>query len=496
MTTIVPRWEWRTFGDRFGPAEDAFATSTPSEPHESDETYLVSPHGGSVKVRDGKIDIKAFREVDAAGLERWEPVLKADFPISNDDARRVGTELGLEGFAPTRSSYALDQLTAELAAAGPIRPVAVHKRRVRYTIGGCMAELSDVVVDGKPTRTIAIESEDAEAVARAVHDVGLDGYVNTSYPSGLAAALDGTLLRYAVIDVGTNSVKFHIGERDAAGSWRSVADRAELTQLGEGLATSDVIGHEPLQRTVAAIQGMVEEARRAGVRAIAAVGTAGLRIAANRDEVVSAIREGTGVTVEVITGEDEARLAYRGAMDGLTAGDAASIVVFDTGGGSTQVTFGSATRIDEQFSVDVGAVGITERFGLDRAVEPSVLEEAMAAIAAGLTRLADRPVPDALVGMGGGVTNLAAVHLGLARYDPEVVQGSELTSEELDRQIGMYRSRDADERRQVVGLQPKRAEVILAGACIVRTIMDQLGVQGLTVSDRALRHGVLRERFG
>ena len=94
------------------------------------------------------------------------------------------------------------------------------------------------------------------------------------------------------------------------------------------------------------------------------------------------------------------------------------------------------------------------------------------------------------------MTNLAAVHLGLARYDPEVVQGSELTSEELDRQIGMYRSRDADERRQVVGLQPKRAEVILAGACIVRTIMDQLGVSGLTVSDRALRHGVLRERFG
>src|SRR4029453_6440417 len=119
---------------------------------------------GSVKGRDGKIDIKVFREADTAGLERWEPVLKADFPISADDARRVGAELGLEGFAPARSSYDLDQLTAELAGAGPTGGVAVHKRRVPYPSGGCMAELSDVVVDGQPTRTIAIESEDAAAV--------------------------------------------------------------------------------------------------------------------------------------------------------------------------------------------------------------------------------------------------------------------------------------------------------------------------------------------
>ena len=168
MTTVVPRWEWRTFGDRFGQAEAAFAALTPSAPHESDEIYLLTPGGGSVKVRDGKIDIKALREVDAAGLERWEPVLKAGFPISADDARRVGTELGLDGFAPARTSYDLEQLSAELAGAGSVRAVAVHKGRVRYTVGGCMAELSDVVVDGRQTRTVAIESEDAAAVAAAV----------------------------------------------------------------------------------------------------------------------------------------------------------------------------------------------------------------------------------------------------------------------------------------------------------------------------------------
>jgi hypothetical protein len=97
--------------------------------------------------------------------------------------------------------------------------------------------------------------------------------------------------------------------------------------------------------------------------------------------------------------------------------------------------------------------------------------------------------------MGGAVTNITAVKHGLATYDPSVVQGTVLDRAEIDRQIELYRSRDADARRAIVGLQPKRAEVILAGACIVRTVMEKLGKDRLTVSDRGLRHGVLAERF-
>ena len=104
--------------------------------------------------------------------------------------------------------------------------------------------------------------------------------------------------------------------------------------------------------------------------------------------------------------------------------------------------------------------------------------------------------PDALVGMGGAVTNLTAVMLGLRVYDPEAVQGTVLTGREVDRQIELYRSRSTEERRQIVGLQPKRAEVILAGACIVRTVMRKLRKDELTVSDRGLRHGLLVDRFG
>ena len=130
-----------------------------------------------------------------------------------------------------------------------MRAVNVHKRRVRYVVGGCTAEVSEVVADGRPTRTVAIESEDAAAVVAAVRSVGLGGFVNTSYPRGLAALVEDEPARYAVIDVGTNSVKFHVGERAAGGTWRAIVDRAELTRLGEGLEERGTISAEALERT-------------------------------------------------------------------------------------------------------------------------------------------------------------------------------------------------------------------------------------------------------
>lgn len=197
----------------------------------------------------------------------------------------------------------------------------------------------------------------------------------------------------------------------------------------------------------------------------------------------------------MISGEEESRLAYVATIAGLGR-PAGPVVVFDTGGGSSQFTFGHGTRVDERFSVDVGAVRYTERFGLDRAVSVDVLQEALAAISRDLARLDGRASPSALVGMGGAVTNITAVSHGLSTYDPERVQGSVLERAEIDRQVELYRTRDADARRTIVGLQPKRAEVILAGACIVRTVMEKLGQASLTVSDRGLRHGVLAERYG
>jgi exopolyphosphatase / guanosine-5'-triphosphate,3'-diphosphate pyrophosphatase len=495
MPPIVPRWEWRTFGSGFGKAEESLLQHKSGPEKESDEIYLLSKMGENVKVRDDLMDVKVLREVNADGLEQWVPVMKGSFPLPAAEVGKVLDALHVRATAQ-RPTYALADFVSEFAGpGGAVRAVKVHKLRRRAMVGGCMAELSDVVADGRATRTIAVEGEDQAAVITAVRDLGLGGWFNTSYPKGLAAIIDGTKPRFAVIDVGTNSVKFHVAEKGDGGAWKALADRAEMTRLGEGLEASGKIGADPMKRTAEAVAGMVAEAKTLGVRAIAAVGTAGLRIASNGAEAVSAIRARSGIDVEVIPGEEEGRLAYLAVLSGLAVGPG-SLVVFDTGGGSSQFTFGQGSRVAERFSVDVGAVRYTERFGLAAAVGQDVLKNALAAISADLSRLDGKPKPEALVGMGGAVTNLAAVKAGLAKYDPNVIQGSVLTRAEIDRQIETYRSKSADERRSIVGLQPKRAEVILAGACVVRTIMEKLGQDRFTVSDRGLRHGLIGERFG
>ena len=300
--------------------------------------------------------------------------------------------------------------------------------------------------------------------------------------------------RYAAIDVGTNSVKLNVGERLDDGEWRTVVDRSEMTRLGEGIHETGRLGEEAVRRTVDAIAELAEEARRAGAEEIAVVGTAGLRQAVNSDEFLDAVRERAGVLVEVIAGDEEARLSFLAAADALHLG-MGRLGVFETGGGSSQFTFGEDGRVQERFSLDLGAVPVTERFGLDRAVDEQTVAAAREAIASQLGPLEGRPPLDVLVGIGGAITNLAGVQLGLDRYEPGRVRGLELGAAEVDRQIELYRTRDAEERRGIRGLQPKRAEVILAGACIVRTVLAKLGRDSLTVSDQGLRHGVLLERF-
>ena len=196
MAAIIPRWEWRTFGAGLRAAENAFAALTPGPVEESDELYLLS----------------------AA------------------EVATVFDALGVLAPPLTRDAYTLEQLLVELVEpSDAVWAVRVHKRRRRYTLGGCMAEVADLQVDGRGARTIAVESQDAAAVIAAVRGLGLGGRVNTSYPRGLATLVDAGPRRHAVIDVGTNSVKFHVGERGPDGSWRAIVDRAELTRLGEGL---------------------------------------------------------------------------------------------------------------------------------------------------------------------------------------------------------------------------------------------------------------------
>jgi exopolyphosphatase / guanosine-5'-triphosphate,3'-diphosphate pyrophosphatase len=187
MENIIPRWEWRTFGENFGESDARFAALEPGGIQESDEVYLLSPvNAANVKVRFNLMDIKILEQVNADGLEQWKPVMKATFPIPAAEVKNVFDALGVPPPPLERAAYTLDQFVAELAEPGQrLRVVNVHKRRARYTIGGCTSEMTDVVADGKKIRTVALESEDPARVIATVHQLGLDRYENISYPRGL-----------------------------------------------------------------------------------------------------------------------------------------------------------------------------------------------------------------------------------------------------------------------------------------------------------------------
>ena len=186
MENIVPRWEWRTFGDSFGEADAKFAALTPSDVQETDELYFLSGvNDENVKVRSGLMDIKTLEQVNADGLEQWKPVMKAAFPLPAAEAAKVLEALGVPVPALARAEYTLDQFVAELAAPGGLRAVKVHNKRTRYKIGGCMSEMTEVVADGRKTRTVALELEDPARVIATVRQLGLDRFPNISYPRGL-----------------------------------------------------------------------------------------------------------------------------------------------------------------------------------------------------------------------------------------------------------------------------------------------------------------------
>ncbi|HEX5096714.1 MAG TPA: Ppx/GppA phosphatase family protein [Acidimicrobiia bacterium] len=494
---IVPRWEWRTFG--FGAALDAaerrLGAMQAEKTQDSDEVYLLSVHNDtSCKLRASQLDVKQLQAVNADDLELWKPIMKADFPLTAADATTVFNALSHPVPALARATYTLEQF-AELIEHDPrLCVVGVHKTRTHYLVDDCMVEKTVLATKHGAVHTIAIESPDPGLVLATIAKLGLDGRRNVNVPRGLKTLAHFDAQRYAVIDIGTNSVKFHLGEVRADGTVRTIADRADVTRLGEGLDEHRRLDDAAMARTADAVVALFEEARHAQVAGIVVVGTAGLRSAENREEFDELLKRRIGVTVEIISGEQEGRLAYVAAISALPLARG-QLVVFDSGGGSTQFTFGRGADVSERFSVDIGAVRITERCGLAGKVTREQLDDALTVIATELQRLDGRATPDSVVGMGGTLTNLAAVHHQLAEYDPEIVHGTVLDLAEIDRQIERYRTLDASERRTIVGLQPNRAEVILGGACIVRTILAKLGRGAVTVTDRGVRHGLFIERF-
>ena len=500
MTGSAGRWEWRTFGPGARVAEHGWRDLAPVGTQESDETYLLSGAGETAKVRDGLMDIKALVEVDSHGLEQWNPVMKVAFPLVAADVGATFAALGLPAPPLARDAYTLDEFVerAGRASRADPRPVAVHKRRVRYVINGCTSEVTDVPSTAISGRTVAIESEDEEAVIGAVALGGAGGvrqHLLRRGPGGAARRHAAALRRHR--RAGPTPSSSTSASDTADGGWRTMRDRAERHAPRRGPGGDRLDRRAAAERTAEAIAGMVAEAetrRRAGHR------RGRDRRPPDREERRRRRRRDPAPrarpTSEVIPGEEESRLAYLAVKAGVGLAGG-SLAVFDTGGGihAADVRPRRHGRRALERRRGRGPVhGALRARGRRLARDPRRRRSRRSPT--DLARLDGRPPVDALVGMGGAITNITAVKHGLATYDPDVVQGTVLDRAEIDRQIELYRSRDAAGRREIVGLQPKRADVILAGACIVRTVMDKLGRDSLTVSDRGLRHGLLVERFG
>lgn len=300
--------------------------------------------------------------------------------------------------------------------------------------------------------------------------------------------------RKAIIDIGSNSIKFFVGELAADRTITTVLDTNDIARLGEGLDKTGQISPEAMERNVAAVAAFRAKAEELGADQVVAVGTMALRNAKNSGEFVEKVKAACGVEVQIIPGEEEARLSYLAILSGLPL-QGGDLVVFDTGGGSTEFIFGHGTEVIKRFSVNLGAVRITENYLKSDPVTPDEVKAALAQIDKEFAEAGVEGSPAQLVGMGGTVTSMGAVKHKMAKYDPDVIQGSALTRGDIKAQIDEYSAKTIEERRSITGLQPKRADVILAGACILDVITRRLGVDQLTISDRGLRHGLAYDLF-
>lgn len=302
------------------------------------------------------------------------------------------------------------------------------------------------------------------------------------------------MARKAIIDIGSNSIKFFVGELAADKTIKTVEDANDIARLGEGLDKTGAISPEAMQRNVEAVTKFAARAKELGAEEIVSVGTMALRKASNSADFVAAVKKACGVEVKIIPGEEEARLSYLAVLSGLTL-QGGDLVIFDTGGGSTEFIFGKGTNLEKRFSVNLGAVRITENYLTSDPVTKEQVDAAIAQINKEFEEAGVNGKPMQLVGMGGTVTSMGAVKHKMVKYDPAIIQGSDLTVKDIDEQIAEYSKRTIEQRKELPGLQPKRADVILAGACILKVITSRLGVDKLTISDRGLRHGLAFDLF-
>jgi len=302
--------------------------------------------------------------------------------------------------------------------------------------------------------------------------------------------------RSAFIDIGTNAILCLIADIRDTGRFRVLDDLADIARLGEGVDQTGLIGAAGEERAMAILARYRARCNDLGVEEIVAVGTSALRDAKNSDQVRARIRAALAIDIQVITGAEEARLSFVAVQRGLSL-VGHELLVIDIGGGSTECILGNDSGVTRALSIDVGSVRLTERFLHSDPVRPEEVTAMSAAVESELADIAKEiPCQDSsltLVGIAGTFTTLAAIERKLARYSHSQVHGSVLTLAEVKRQVAMLQAKSVAQRKQIVGLEPKRADVIYAGAFLIEKIMESFGVRQVIVSDQGVRYGLLHE---
>ncbi|HEY5535164.1 MAG TPA: Ppx/GppA phosphatase family protein [Ignavibacteria bacterium] len=302
-------------------------------------------------------------------------------------------------------------------------------------------------------------------------------------------------MNFATIDVGSNSILLYIAEKRTDGKFSLVYDSSEITRLGEGLSTTGVLSESAIERSLVVIKHFVEQMKKYNVSDYAAVGTMALRTAKNASVFIKNVREKCGIEINVISGDEEARLSYLAVKSGMELGSGTT-VIFDVGGGSTEFILGEGDNIIKKFSINLGTIRFTEKYFKSDPVTPDELKSAEDAIKEEIKSIELIPGVLSLVGIGGTVTNITSVMHKFETYDPDIAQSSIITYEEILRQIALYSGLKLEERKKIIGLQPKRADVIISGALIIKNILGKTGLNSFRASDKGIRHGLMLDKFG
>lgn len=299
---------------------------------------------------------------------------------------------------------------------------------------------------------------------------------------------------YATIDIGSNSILLYIAEKDTKGNFNRILDKSEITRLGKDLNKTGFLSNDSIETSLAVLKEYKKICDEYSVSEIAAVGTMALRNASNSTGFIEKVYKETGIEIQIISGDEEARLSYIAVSAGI--GIKEKTLIFDTGGGSTEFIFCDAEGVSGVFSINIGAVRLTENFLKSNPVKPEEIMKAVNYIDEQISGSHSESDIKLLAGSGGTVTNLAAMKNKLREYNPDLIQGSIITLNELHNLIEEISLRTIEERKKIIGLEPKRSDVILAGALIIKCIMKNTCLDKFIVSDYGVRLGLMFDKFG